>query len=242
MNEIKFQKYKTKGANYHWRQVSKNILKRNIYVVAKYQLILDLIGKEIKGKKILDLGCGDGVLSYLFAKNGAEVIGIDSSEEAIKFAKEKCKDLKTIDFLSASVYDLPYEDRRFDYIVCSDVIEHLKYPLKMLSEIKRVCNSEGKIIITTDIKLSEKPLDKMHYREYSEEELRELLERYFGNVEIIKSHPLFWLKFQNKIILGHLFLKYFLNFLNIIFGFNPFLRAKGQIRYTLQIAVIKCEQ
>lgn len=239
MSEIKFQKYKTKGTGYHWQQISRNIFKRNIYVVARYQLILDLIDKGIKGKKILDIGCGDGVLSYSFAKKGLKVTGIDNSEKAIKFAEEKCKTLKNLDFLIGSACELPFANRSFDYIVCSEIIEHLKHPEKMLSEIKRVWSQKGEVIITTPVKFTEKPLDKMHYREYSKEELRELLERYFKNIEIIKSHSLFWLEFQEKIILGHAFLKYFLNFLNIIFGFNPFLWTKRRIRYTLQIAVIK---
>jgi len=73
-------------------------------------------------------------------------------EEAIKFAKEKCKNVKNIEFLVASAYELPFEDNSFDYIVSSEVIEHLKYPEKMLLEIKRVWNKKGKIIISTPIK------------------------------------------------------------------------------------------
>jgi ubiquinone/menaquinone biosynthesis C-methylase UbiE len=238
MNEIQFQKYKTKGPGYHWEQISRSIKKRNVYVVARYELILDLIGDKIKGRKVLDVGCGDGVLSYLLAKKGAVVTGIDTSEEAIKFAKEKCKNLRNINFIVGSAYNLPFEDKSFDYIVSSEVIEHLKYPEKMLLEIKRVWNQNGKIIITTPIKFTEKPLDEMHYQEFFEDEFKKLLEKYFEDVEVKKSHPLFWMEFQNKVIFGHAFNKFFLNLINLLFGFNPFLDHKGWRYYTLQTAII----
>jgi len=239
MSEIEFQKYKTRGAGYHWEQISNSLRKRNIFVVARYELILDLIGKEIKGKRVLDVGCGDGVLSYLLAKKGANVIGIDSSEEAIRFAKERCRDLSNLNFQVASAYELPFSKDNFDYVISSEVIEHLKYPEKMLAEIKRIWNGRGKIIITTPIRFTETPLDKMHYKEFFENEFKLLLKKYFEEIEIIKSHPLFWVEFQNKLILGHSLPKIFLNCLNILFGFNPFLKINGWRYYTLQTAIIK---
>lgn len=238
MKEIRFQKYRTRGTGYHWEQISKSLFKRNVYVVARYKLILDLIENEIKDKKVLDIGCGDGVLSYLLALKGASTTGIDTSEEAVRFAKEKCKDSKNMDFLVASAYKIPFEDKSFDYIVSSDVIEHLKYPEKMVSEIKRVWNKKGKIIITSPIRITEKPLDRMHCQEFFEEELKKLFKKYFEDIKIIKSHPLFWIEFQNKVILRRTFFKYIFNMLNLIFGFNPFMNTKGWRYYTLQTVII----
>ena len=213
MSEIKFQKYQTRGPGYHWEQISKNIKKRNIFVIARYKVVLDLIGNEIKDKKVLDVGCGDGVLVYFLAQKGADITGIDVSERAIKFAKEKCRSFKNADFSVGSVYKLPFKDRSFDHIISSEVIEHLEYPEKILFEIKRVWTSEGKIIISTPIRFTKKPLDKMHYQEFFEEEFENLLEKHFSNyqIEIIKTHPLFWFEFQNKTIFGRLLPKLFLN-------------------------------
>jgi len=238
MNDMQFLKYKTRGVGYHWEQMSKSIRKRNIYVVARYELILDLIKDDIGGKKILDLGCGDGALSYLLGKGGANVTGVDSLGEVINFAKQKCKNIGNINFLVVSAYKLPFEDEEFDYIISSDVIEHLSYPGKMLFEIKRVWNRKGEIVITTPIKFTEKPLDKMHYQEFFENEFEQLLEKHFENIKTIKSHPLFWMEFQNKSIFRRSFFKCFFNLLNLAFGFNPF-KYKGKWRYyTLQTAII----
>jgi len=240
MTEIKFQKYKTRNPGYHWEQISKSLRKRNVYVIARYNLILDLIANEIKNKKILDVGCGDGALTYLLAKRGANVIGIDNSKETIKFAKERCGNFKNLDFQIASVYELPFGNKNFDYVISSEIIEHLEYPEKMLSEINRIWNQHGKVIITTPIKFTQKPFDKMHYQEFFEEDLKTLLGDYFpeNKIKIIKSHPLFWLEFYNRTILGHSLNKIFLNFLDLFFGFNPFQNTGRWKHYTLQIAII----
>jgi ubiquinone/menaquinone biosynthesis C-methylase UbiE len=97
---------------------------------------------DIKGKKLLDVGCGDGVLSYLFVKEGAKVCGIDYSDIAVKLAKEKTKNIG-IEFKQGSAYELPYEDNFFDIVVSSDVIEHLEDMPKYLSEINRVVENGG---------------------------------------------------------------------------------------------------
>jgi len=237
--EIKFQKYKTKGPGYHWKLISKSIWRRNIFVLGRYQLVLDLIGKEMENKTVLDIGCGDGVLSYLLAKRGAKVVGIDTSQNAIQFAREKCRRRdRNLKFMVASAYALPFRERAFDYVVSPEVIEHLEYPEKMTIEINRVWNQKGKVVISTPIKLTEELWDKTHFREFSESGFRELLERYFENVEIIKSHPLFWLEFQNKVIFHHHFPRYFLNFLSLFLRFNPFNATSGWGYYTLQVAII----
>jgi len=137
-----FQKYKTRGA-YHWEQIGNHLLKRNIFVLGRYKNMVELVNNEkVKGKKLLDIGCGDGVLSYLFAKEGYEVSGIDYSDIAIEFAKEKTKNLN-IDFRQGSAYELPFEDNSFDIVVSSDVIEHLEDMPLYLSEIKRVVKRGG---------------------------------------------------------------------------------------------------
>jgi len=237
--EIKFQKYDTKRPGYHWKLISKSIWRRNIFVMGRYEVILNLIGKEIRNKMVLDVGCGDGVLSYLLAKRGANVVGIDTSQDAIGFANKKCKKVSgNLKFIAASTYALPFKDRGFDYVLSPEVIEHLEYPDEMAAEIKRVWNGKEKVVISTPIKFGERSWDKMHFQEFSESGFKKLLERYFENVTIINSHPLFWLEFQNKVIFHHHFPRYFLNFLNLFFRFNPFNATNGWKYYALQIAII----
>jgi ubiquinone/menaquinone biosynthesis C-methylase UbiE len=232
--EIKFDKYNKRGAGYHWDQISRSITKRNIFVVARYNIVLNQIGENCKGKRILDIGCGDGALSYLLSQKEGFVIGVDDSDEAIKFAKKKTRDIGNMEFIKASAYYLPFKHNSFDYVVSSDVIEHLQEPHKMLAEIKRAFNEKGKAIITTPLRFTEEPLDKMHVQEFFESAFRRLLSDYFTEIKIIKSHPLVFMELENR----HFLVKYLFNLLNLLFLFNPFEKTNGWRYYAMQTAVI----
>jgi SAM-dependent methyltransferase len=81
---------------------------------------------------ILDLGCGDGVITNQIAENGINVVDADFSQIALKFAKGKR--------VLASVDSIPFADQQFDTVVCAETIEHLPDGIyeKTLSEIERV--------------------------------------------------------------------------------------------------------
>jgi 2-polyprenyl-3-methyl-5-hydroxy-6-metoxy-1,4-benzoquinol methylase len=234
MKEIRFNKYQTRGPGYHWEQVSHSILKKNLFTIARYKIITDIISKEVGHQNILDVGCGDGVLTYELGKTGATITGIDNNKEAINYAGSRLSSESNIRFFYGSCYNMPFENKSFEYIVATELIEHLSDPFRFLNELNRIWNKSGKIIISTPIRLTQGPLDTMHHREYFENELFELLKNSFEKVTIIKSHPLFWMELQNK---NPLF-KYSLNLLNLLFNFNPFLKPIGWKYYAQQTAII----
>lgn len=235
--EIKFDKYEKRSVGYHWEQINRSILKRNTFAIARYDAVLNQVAKGFIGGYIIDVGCGDGVLSYLLScLHKSIVIGIDTSNEALRFAKGKTKNSKNIEFIKASAYHLPFKCNNIDYVICSDVIEHLREPEKMLAEIKRIFNKIGKVIISTPLRFTEAPIDKIHVHEFFESDFNKLLSGYFGaNVQIIRSHPLVWMELQNK----HLLIKVILNLLNLLSGYNPFKKTKGWRYYAVQTAVIE---
>lgn len=228
IKEIEFNKYKRRG-DYHWCGLEKSLFRFNAFENARYTMILNQFPKLNLKQKILDVGCGDGVLDFLIKKEkGGSIYGIDSSKEAIEIAKKKFKDLniKNYIFKAASGYKSPFKDNFFDYVILADVIEHVQKPDQMLEEVKRVIKSGGKIIVSSVVKLSDVPEDKLHVKEYQTEELKSLLEKYFIKTKIIKSHPLFLRKlFQINFKIGKYQpqpFRYFLTGAFFLSSINPF--------------------
>lgn len=194
MSEIEFEKYVKKGA-YHWAQISWHPIKRRAFVAARYRNVLNLVLQssktQLKGKKILDLGCGDGVLSCLLGKLGADVFGIDYSFEALRFGK-KYTNRYGIKLQRGSAYDLPFKDSSFDIVVSSDVIEHVENYRQFLIEMNRVTKGNGTVVISTPIRYTEYPLDKMHVFEWFQSDFKKEVSSVFPESKFFESHPLCW--------------------------------------------------
>lgn len=99
--------------------------------------------KNPVGLKILDIGCGGGLLSEEFAKHGAEVTGVDISENSIKIAQQHAKlNNLEIEYKVGIAENLPFTEN-FDVVVCTDVLEHVENLEKCLSEVTRVLKPSG---------------------------------------------------------------------------------------------------
>lgn len=107
-----------------------------------------LVANPVKGKKILDIGCAFGWFEKIALENNAkEVIGIEPEAKTLLAAK---KDVPKAQFLTASVFKLPFVNDSFDAVVMIDVLEHLpkKSEEKALLEIKRVLKKGGTLTIS----------------------------------------------------------------------------------------------
>lgn len=96
----------------------------------------------ITSGKVLDVGCGDGLLLSMLREKDIEGTGLDVSPEAVRKCRAKG--------FAAEVFDpnrpFPFPDKYFDHVVLLDVLEHVYAPEELLSEAKRV--SKGDIIIS----------------------------------------------------------------------------------------------
>lgn len=117
--------------------------------------ILDLVG-EINGKRVLDLGCGEGYLSREMTHKGATVYGIDGSEQMIKIANAKSDQMnKTLDNKIKIEYKvgditkrLPYEDRQFDLVVCNMVLMDICEITKVIKDVIRILKKNGRFLFS----------------------------------------------------------------------------------------------
>jgi 2-polyprenyl-3-methyl-5-hydroxy-6-metoxy-1,4-benzoquinol methylase len=103
---------------------------------------------EIRPTRVLDLGCGNGVLTAKIKRAGFDVVGVDPSKSGIDEAR---KMHPGIEFKVCGVYDDPaeFDLSGFDLVVSEEVIEHLYYPDKLLEFSFKVLAQGGQVIITT---------------------------------------------------------------------------------------------
>lgn len=96
---------------------------------------------------ILDAGCGNGFVAGKLAELGHQVVGIDLAEDGVAIARAAYPHLR---FEVCSVYDdLTRLVNNVDLVITSEVIEHLFYPQKFLSNVRQVIRPGGHILLTT---------------------------------------------------------------------------------------------
>ena len=121
----------------------------NWWFASKRRLIFSFFKKYYPGKnmkrRILDIGCGTGIILKEFGKYG-KAYGADYSEHALKFCR--MRGLRNVK--KASVSSLPFESGYFDAIGCFDVLYHknIRDDTEALKEIARVCKKNGRLFIT----------------------------------------------------------------------------------------------
>ena len=176
-----FDKYKILGA-YHWDSY-KNELEYRTHV----DYIVENWKKRSKGT-LLDVGCGDGLISYFLAESGFKVKGIDIESEGVKLAKRKCS---SVIFEVKDVFNI---NEQFDYLLSSEVIEHLSNPDEFLQKIKGLFVKEA--LITTPNKNYYSDPDRYHLREYCIYEFENLLKKHFliFHIYSTKYHLYAWIK------------------------------------------------
>lgn len=120
---------------------------RHFFYVSTHKLVISLIKKYYPSKKmdlkILDAGCGTGLLAKKLQKKG-NVVGVDISPNALKFARARGVKLK-----KSSIEKLPFRSNHFDIVISIDVLTHksIKNDLEPLSEFYRVLKPKGILIL-----------------------------------------------------------------------------------------------
>ncbi len=171
----------------------KKIIKKNNFT---YRSIIETLDKYLGPEdNILDIGCGAGTLDFYLANKGHNVVGIDISDKAIQSCVQTAKNLglKNVQFNQAN---FPKEtiNRKFYFIICSEVIEHLEDDQLALKQISKLLKEGGILVITTPSIHAPlhkwgltKEFDKKvgHLRRYDIEDLKEMVSE--SGFKIIES-------------------------------------------------------
>lgn len=123
----------------------------NPWRVPYFQRVLALEGNlEPKGKLLLDIGCGGGVLAEEFAAMGFRVTGVDPSEKSLAAARVHASERGlSIDYRTGSGDLLPFGNESFDVVSCCDVLEHIHNWDVVIAEVARVIKPGGIFVYDT---------------------------------------------------------------------------------------------
>lgn len=131
---------------------------------------LKLLG-NIRGKKVLDLGCGPGIYAKILLEKKAKVKGIDISDKEIEIAKGKNP---SINFTVGNAEKMPYKNSEFDIVLAALVMEYFENWDKVIYEVKRVLKKRGLFVfsignpVTNCIRINHKKRTELK-REYFKE-------------------------------------------------------------------------
>jgi SAM-dependent methyltransferase len=99
------------------------------------------------GATVLDIGCGNGIVSRAIGRAGYHITGIDVSEKTIARAVAE-NDLDNVEFKVVGASQLKAEPGRYDAIICSEVLEHLHEPAELLSILYSSLKDNGVLVVT----------------------------------------------------------------------------------------------
>jgi len=142
----------------------------------------------VRGKKVIDLACGEGYGSNMLAKEAEHVVGIEIDGDTVEHARTKYT-RNNLEFIQGSILGVPIEgERLFDVAVCFEAIEHVAEHEELLSEVKRLLKRDGIFIVSTPNKAlySDAPAfnNPYHVKELYLDEFESLLKRYFKYLQL----------------------------------------------------------
>lgn len=215
-----------------------------------YRATLSMAKNDPCGGYALDIGCGEN--PFTFQKYFDNYIGVDID---INVLKKVTQNLSNASLVCASGSRAPFRDESFDLIICTEVLEHLKNPEEMVSEIGRVLTKGGKAIISIPSlsllqtiilwfayktrRISEKPYQSPnHVREYAKfkvtphfEETSNLFKQFTRHgleiLDAVTSQPLYTKpKIMYNIFFSKIEKAFEKFFSNHLFGHHTIFRVK----------------
>jgi 2-polyprenyl-3-methyl-5-hydroxy-6-metoxy-1,4-benzoquinol methylase len=189
--DFKVEEYEQFYENHHFSPLNDQVALHAHRVLPRVNWALD-VAKEIKPKRVLDLGCLDGYALLTVANHVKQVekaVGVDLSEDGIKLATKRAKqeNLPCIFFQDAIETFLEECTEQFDLILMFEVIEHVKSPRIVLELIDKVKAPDGTVLISTpDFEAptygKDDEQNKCHIRLYTTADKDYEAENRYGNI------------------------------------------------------------
>lgn len=166
---------------------------------------------------VLDLGCGTGRHCFNHQIKKAKIIPLDKDPESMKEITKKIESSKTNKNehfpIQGGAIKLPFKDRSFDKVICSEVLEHLPDPNSCLKEINRILKPNGEIAVSVPTYFTEIVIDRLadeylgkkggHIHVFKKEDLAKKIERNgFKIYSTDSAHSLHFIYWSLRAIFG----------------------------------------
>ena len=114
----------------------------------RVDFIADVLKSSLRpNAKVLDVGCVNGVISRHLGRMGYNVLGIDVSDKTIEKART-IDPMPNVSFMKKSAEELVASGEKYDVVICSEVLEHLNEPGKLLKVLYATLADDGKLVVT----------------------------------------------------------------------------------------------
>jgi len=142
---------------------------------------------HVAGMRVADIACGTGYGSHTLRETGAqEVVGVDVSQEAIRYARRKYQTASVVFHIADATQTL-LPDHSFDAIVSFETIEHVLAADRLLREFKRIIKPDGRLVISSP---NDWGLTQHHCHTWSPLEFVSILSKHFTPVNVYwQSEP-----------------------------------------------------
>jgi 2-polyprenyl-6-hydroxyphenyl methylase/3-demethylubiquinone-9 3-methyltransferase len=118
-------------------------------------------GTDLSHVRLLDVGCGGGVLAEEYARLGCRVTGIDLSDESLEVARAHARTQGlSIDYRAGSATQLPFDGSSFEVVSCCDVLEHIPEWEQVIAEVGRVLTPGSLFLFDT---INRTPKSKINF-------------------------------------------------------------------------------
>lgn len=140
----------------------------------------------VRGKRVLDMGCGVGYGASYLTESCRQVVAADTDQAALVYAKQNYDAPSNINFIQADAMRMGLAESGFDVVCSFEMIEHVPDVNLYLREVKRVLTPGGVFIVSTPQgqRSDSQPANPHHYREWCASEFKLLLYGSFTNVEL----------------------------------------------------------
>jgi ubiquinone/menaquinone biosynthesis C-methylase UbiE len=105
------------------------------------------VGTDIRGKRVLEIGCGRGGFAGWLERQGADLLAADFSDEALRQARAHFAG-SSIQWMVQDIQRLTLEDNSFDTVISCETVEHVPDPRRVIQELARVLRPGGILVLT----------------------------------------------------------------------------------------------